>query len=97
LLGKHIHEGGDLVRLERVSECRHSVPPVMDLLCDGIFLQALANGEQRWSFVGYSNSAYAVTMLATFFMKERSSRRSIYGGSVDLGDGTPNSRACKEY
>jgi len=66
----------------------------MDLLCDGIFLEVLADGEQRWSFVGYSDSAYAVTMLATFFMKEHSSRGSIYGGSADPGDGTPNSRAC---
>ncbi len=66
----------------------------MDLSCDGVFLEALAYREKRWSLIGDPNSVNAVTMLAAFFMEENRPRGGNYGGCMDRGDRTLNSRAC---
>ncbi len=45
---KEVHQIFDLVRLENISESGHSCTPIVNLMFDLLFFQALADGAQIW-------------------------------------------------
>ena len=66
-----VHQGFDLVRLENIAERRHRRAAVTNLKFNFLFVQAFADGAQIRTELS-SAAIYAVAMLTSFLVKERS-------------------------
>ena len=97
LLRKHVDQGGDLVRLESVTEWGHILPSVVNLLFDGVLLQPLANRKQGGSLAWDADAADPVTVLAAFFMKQKRARRRVDQRSMHQSRRRLHRIACEEH
>jgi len=74
---EEVHQVLDLVRLENISERRHSGATVVDLMLDLLLTKTLADSTEVWPEIP-AQAIYAMAMLTSLFMKEDSSRRLTF-------------------
>jgi hypothetical protein len=70
---EEVHQVFDLVRLENISERRHSGATVVDLMLDLLLFKTLTDSTEIWPEIP-AQAIHAMTMLTSLFMKEDSSR-----------------------